>query len=80
MKRNAEIGLFTKPSIFPEINVDNADLGGVADQLQGAVDAQFPHDAGAVVFDGFGADEQTLPDVFHGMAFRQESEDFLRGA
>ena len=42
--------------VFPE--VDDPQLGRGADQFHGAVDAQLVHDAGPVVFDGLGADEE----------------------
>jgi hypothetical protein len=44
--------------VFPEVEVDDPQLGRIADQFHGAVDAQLVHDAGPVVFDVLGADEQ----------------------
>jgi len=44
--------------VFPGVEVDDPQLDRLADQFHGAVDAQLVHDAGQVVFDGFGADEQ----------------------
>lgn len=44
--------------VFPEVEVDDPQLGRAADQFHGAVDAQLVHDAGPVVFDGLGADEE----------------------
>jgi hypothetical protein len=36
--------------VFPEVEVDDPQLGRLADQFHGAVDAQLAHDAGPVVF------------------------------
>jgi hypothetical protein len=44
--------------VFPEVEVDDPQLGRGADQFHGAVDAQLVHDAGPVVFDGLGADQE----------------------
>jgi hypothetical protein len=37
------------------VDIDDTDFGRVADQFEGAEDAWFAHDAGAVAFNGFGA-------------------------
>ena len=53
------MGLF-----FPEVAIDNADRGRIADQFEATADIEFAHDAGAVLFDGLGH-----PDDWPGLSF-----------
>jgi hypothetical protein len=47
----------------PQIHVDQAEFGGIADQLDGAVQFQFIHDVGTVIFHGLGADEKPFRNI-----------------
>ena len=72
-KRNYEsVALF-----FPEINVDEAEFDGITDQINGAVKFQFAHNAGAVVFNGFGADEKSFTDFIGGKPFSDHDHYLL---
>lgn len=49
---------------FPQVNIDQAEPRGIANQFYGAVQVEFIHDVGPVVLDGFGADEKSFSNLF----------------
>ena len=51
---------------FPQINVDQAELCGVTNNFNGAVEVKLAHNAGAVVFNSFWADEESFADFIGG--------------
>ena len=51
---------------FPQIDVDEAEFCGIADQFDRAMKIQFAHNAGAVVFNGFRADKKFFADFIGG--------------
>ena len=62
---------------FPEIDVDEAEFGGIAHQFDGTVKIQLAHNAGTVVFDGFGADEKSFTYFIGGKPFSDHDHYFL---
>ena len=50
--------------ISPQFHIDQAELGGIANQLNGAVKVQLVHNVSAVIFNGFRTDEKFLGDFF----------------
>ncbi len=59
--RNAEL---KDRKLKPQIHINQAEFGGIANQFNGAVKVQLIHDVGAVIFDGFGTDEKLLGNFF----------------
>lgn len=49
--------------LFPEIDIDESEFGGVSYQIHGAVKIELFHDIGTVVLDGFYADAESSGDV-----------------
>lgn len=56
--RSSDAGAFHFLSdlVFPQIHVDQPQLGSVSNQFHGAVKIEFFHDIGPMVFHGLGAD------------------------
>ena len=57
-RKNRELaGITPRDTLFlPQVYVDQTETGGVAHELHGAVDVQFAHDVGPVIFYCFDAD------------------------
>ena len=49
-----------KKLFFPQIDVDKTELCGITGQLDRAVQIELSHDAVAVVFNSFAADEEFI--------------------
>ena len=62
---------------FPVLDINNAQLDGIAHQIQGAVQIEFGHDIGLMILGGFGTDVELLGNVFNLDTFGQQAEDLL---
>ena len=52
------------PLISPQFHINQAELGGIAYQFDGAVKIQLVHDVSAVIFNGFRTDEKFFGNFF----------------
>jgi hypothetical protein len=64
-------------SRFPQIGIDQTDLGRIADQVNGGLQVQLVHDVGPVVLHRFGADAQFVGDFSDVKPFGQQPQNFL---
>ena len=59
-----EYAFFQGGLISPQFHINQAELGGIAHQLKGAVKLQFVHNVSTVIVNGFRTDEKLCGNFF----------------
>ena len=62
-------------SLLPQIDIDQAQAGGITDQFHGIMDVEFTHDIGTMVFNGFDTDTKLIGNFEKGGYRRLDVED-----
>ena len=70
-------GFLSGGLFFPLIHIDQSKLCCIPNQFHSTVNIKLIHNIGSMVFNGFGADKEPIPDFLSGKPLNHQTQDLL---